>query len=155
MTFSVMDSVTDLATHTGYLLRMVSNAVSRDFARKLVGEGVTVAEWVMMRWLYDQTPTTPASMAKQMGMTRGAITKLADRLLKKGLVEISGNPDRRGGHLLSLSITGTAKVPVFAALADENDATFFSVLTDADHQLLRATLQALIGQHKLTATPVD
>ena len=38
-----MKTSADLSSHTGYLLRMVSNAVSRDFARKLVGEGVTVA----------------------------------------------------------------------------------------------------------------
>ena len=45
--------VSDLAAHTGYWLRMVSNAVSQDFARKLADQGVTVAEWAVMRVLYD------------------------------------------------------------------------------------------------------
>ena len=46
-----MAAVSDLTAHTGYLLRMVSNAVSQEFARKVAGEGVTVAEWVMLRSL--------------------------------------------------------------------------------------------------------
>jgi hypothetical protein len=51
---------------------MVSNAVSQGFARKLAAEDVTVAEW---------------------GLTRGAITKLAERLVAKGLVERHGLRD--------------------------------------------------------------
>lgn len=33
-----MAAVSDLAAHMGYLLRMVSNAVSHEFARKVTGD---------------------------------------------------------------------------------------------------------------------
>ncbi len=39
-------SPSDLHDHLGYWLRTVSNAVSQSFARKVEGEGVTVAERV-------------------------------------------------------------------------------------------------------------
>ena len=150
-----MTSVSDLTAHMGYLLRMVSNAVSHEFARKVVGEGVTVAEWVMLRSLYGGKPVPPSALARKMGMTRGAISKLADRLLEKGLIERNGNPVDKRGHSLSLSAAGAKKVPVLACLADENDAAFFAVLHSEEQQKLRALLHALIDKHGLSAMPVN
>ncbi|EZP69566.1 putative MarR family transcriptional regulator [Sphingomonas paucimobilis] len=150
-----MSAVSDLNAHTGYLLRMVSNAVSQEFARKVAGEGVTVAEWAMLRSLYGNEAIAPSVLADRMGMTRGAISKLAGRLLEKGLIERDGNPDDKRAHSLSLSAAGAAKVPILASLADENDAAFFAVLSGADHERLRGLLHALIDSHGLSAMPVD
>ena len=150
-----MPAVSDLNAHTGYLLRMVSNAVSQEFAHKVAGEGVTVAEWAMLRSLYGSRAIAPSVLAERMGMTRGAISKLAGRLLEKGLIERDGNPDDKRAHSLSLSAAGAAKVPVLASLADENDAAFFAVLSREDHEKLSGLLHALIDRHGLSAMPVD
>ncbi|MCW0199877.1 MarR family winged helix-turn-helix transcriptional regulator [Sphingopyxis sp.] len=150
-----MAIVSDLTAHTGYMLRMVSNAVSQEFARAVADEGVTVAEWVMLRSLYDNSAVAPSALASKMGMTRGAISKLADRLLEKELIERTGNPDDKRGHRLSLSDAGVEKVPVLARLADENDAAFFAVLSRKEHEGLRRLLHALIDKHRLSGIPVD
>ena len=150
-----MAGVSDLNAHTGYLLRMVSNAVSQEFARKVASEGVTVAEWAMLRSLYGSDAMAPSALADRMGMTKGAISKLAGRLLEKGLIERNGNPDDKRGQNLSLSTAGAEKVPVLARLADENDAAFFAVLSGEAHESLRGLLQALINKHGLSAMPVD
>jgi hypothetical protein len=68
-----MAAVSDLTAHTGYLLRMVSNAVSQEFARKVAGEGVTVAEWVMLRSSMA-AKLSRRRPGRQDGMTRGAIS---------------------------------------------------------------------------------
>jgi DNA-binding MarR family transcriptional regulator len=150
-----MASVSELSAHTGYLLRMVSNAVSHEFARKVAGEGVTVAEWTVLRSLYACDAVAPTALARQMGMTKGAISKLAERLLDKGLIERTDNPDDKRGYSLSLSATGRAKVPVLAALADRNDADFFAALDDGERVALRGLLQGLMRRHGLTAVPID
>jgi DNA-binding MarR family transcriptional regulator len=150
-----MPDVSDLTAHTGYLLRMVSNAVSQGFARSVAGEGVTVAEWVMLRALFDSEAVAPSVLARRMGMTKGAISKLSDRLLDKGLIERSGNPDDKRGHSLSLSARGVEKVPVLARLADENDAAFFAVMSGEEQERLRALLHALIDKHGLSTMPVN
>jgi DNA-binding MarR family transcriptional regulator len=136
-------------------MRMVSNAVSQDFARKMAGQDVTVAEWVMLRALYGGQSLAPSLLARKMGMTKGAISKLADRLLDKGLIARADNPDDKRGHSLSLTREGAAKVPALARLADENDAAFFASLSAADHAALRELLHKLIAAHTLTAAPVD
>ena len=150
-----MTSASELTDHTGYWMRMVSNAVSQEFARKVSGEDVTVAEWVFMRALYDLEPTSPSVLAESMGMTKGAISKLAERLVAKGLVERAESRQDKRAHSLSLTKLGRAKIPVLAALADENDAEFFGVLTKKEHEALDRILKFLAERQGLKATPVD
>lgn len=150
-----MTAVSNLTAHAGYWLRLVSNAVSQDFARKVAKEGVTVAEWTFMRALYDGHAMSPTALAERMGMTKGAISKLADRLLEKGLLARQDNPGDKRAHSLSLTIAGRSKVPVLAALADANDAEHFGVLTSKERQELDRILKALVERRGLTTIPMD
>ncbi|MDH4438937.1 MAG: MarR family transcriptional regulator [Rhizobium sp.] len=150
-----MTSASRLTDHTGYWMRMVSNAVSQEFARKVSGEDITVAEWSFMRALYDFEPTAPSALAEQMGMTKGAISKLADRLVAKGLVEKVESREDQRAHSLSLTREGRARIPVLASLADQNDAEFFGVLTNEEHETLDRILRVLAARRELNATPVD
>ncbi len=150
-----MISASELTDHTGYWLRTVSNAVSQEFARKASGEDVTVAEWAFMRALYDLEPSSPSVLAERMGMTKGAISKLAERLVAKGLIERAESQQDKRAHSLSLTKEGRAKIPVLASLADENDAEFFGVLTKKEHETLDRILKVLAERPGLKATPVD
>lgn len=147
--------ISDLIDHTGYWMRMVSNAVSQEFARKVAEEGVTVAEWAFMRALFDGEGMAPTALADKMGMTRGAISKLTDRLVAKGLVlRNEGGTDKRT-QSLSLTQEGRAKVPLLARLADANDAEYFGVLTGEEREALDRILRSLVKRRGLTETPVD
>lgn len=148
--------VSDLTSHTGFWLRRVSNHVSHTFSRKLGASGVTVAEWVVLREMYRTNETTsPSTIAETTGLTRGAISKLVSRLLEKGLVhrtEASG--DRR---YQDIKLTPRAKtlVPKLAAIADENDESFFEKLAVSERKQLRAILMKLTDIHDLTTLPIE
>ena len=147
--------VSELTAHLGYWLRHVSNHVSQAFARKLAAKDVTVAEWALLRVLHDREPTPPSQLASDMGMTRGAITKLADRLLAKGLIDREASPDDGRSHTLRITRQGADLVPELAALADENDADCFAHLSDRDRRTLRRILQRTVAHLGLTAIPID
>jgi DNA-binding MarR family transcriptional regulator len=134
---------------------MVSNAVSRSFARKVEGAGVSVAEWVFLRTLYDAGQVAPSDLAERMGMTRGAISKLADRLLSKALIERHPNPEDRRAHTLCLGPDGRALVPHLAGLADENDAEFFGALDDHERRHLQYLLRRIVADRTLLSPPID
>lgn len=144
-----------LDAHLGYWLRMVSNAVSHSFARKVEREGVTVAEWVFLRALYDAGPVAPSQLAEGMGMTRGTISRLADRLVEKSLVERQANPDDKRAHTLALKPAGRALVPRLAELADSNDAAFFGMLTTDERLRLARLLRKIVRERELTNVPID
>ena len=151
----LMARASELTDHTGYWMRMVSNAVSQEFARKVSSEDVTVAEWSFMRALSDCEPTPPSVLAEKMGMTKGAISKLAERLVAKGLVERAENQKDKRAHRLSLTNEGRAKIPVLASLADKNDVEFFGTLTKEEHEALDRILRVLADGRELKVIPVD
>jgi DNA-binding MarR family transcriptional regulator len=134
---------------------MVSNAVSHSFARQVEAEGVTVAEWVFLRALYEFEPTAPSFLADQMGMTRGAISKLADRLLDKCLIGRVANPDDKRARTLALSAAGRVLVPRLAKLADNYDEEFFDVLTSDERQRLALLLRKIVQKRELRTVPLD
>src|SRR5579862_5488142 len=119
---STRQPASDLTAHLGYWLRYVSNHVSQAFARKVERHGVTVAEWVLMRHLLEEESLAPSRLAERMGMTRGAISKLADRLIAKSMLVRAADPLDGRAQMLSLTSAGRALVPQLAALADANDA---------------------------------
>jgi len=147
--------VSDLTAHLGYWLRFVSNHVSQAFARKVEEHGVTVAEWVLMRQLLEAESSAPSRLAERMGMSRGAITKLADRLIDKALVVRTADPHDGRAQTLRLSPAGHALVPKLAALADANDAEFFDHLPLDERVALMHTLRGIVERKGLESLPVD
>lgn len=144
-----------LSDHLGYWLRMVSNAVSRSFARKVEAQGVTVAEWVVLRLLLDHAGIAPSLLADRMGMTKGAISKLADRLVDKGLISRDASHNGGRGQSLSLTTAGRRLVPRLARLADENDTTFFQALSAPERNQLEALLRKIVSVRGPTRPPTD
>lgn len=147
--------IPDLTAHLGYWLRYVSNHVSQTFARKVERHGVTVAEWVLMRQLLDEEALAPSRLAERMGMTRGAITKLADRLIAKSLLTRKADPDDGRAQTLALTAKGRRLVPELAALADANDAEFFDHLAPKDRATLLRILRGIVEKRGLKSVPVD
>ncbi len=148
-------SASDLSAHVGYWLRYVSNHVSQAFARKMEAHGVTVAEWVLMRQLLEEEALAPSHLADRMGMTRGAISKLADRLIAKSMLVRAADPKDGRAQTLALTSAGRALVPKLAALADSNDAEFFDHLRSKDRAALLRILREIVEQRGLKSLPVD
>jgi DNA-binding MarR family transcriptional regulator len=147
--------VSDLTAHLGYWLRQVSNHVSQAFARKVEAHGVTVAEWVLMRQLLEEEALAPSRLAERMGMTRGAVSKLADRLIAKSLLTRAANPEDGRAQTLALTPAGRALVPKLAAMADANDAEFFSHLKSKDRAVLFRILREIVEHRGLKSLPID
>lgn len=148
--------VSDLKSHIGYHLRLVSNAVSHSFARKLAANEVTVAEWVILREMYSNGDTTsPSKVAELTGLTRGAVSKLIDRLLIKGLVTRSESTADRRYQNIKLTNVAIKLVPRLANIADENDKSFFSALNNSEKQSLMKILIKLKVLHKLNTNPIE
>ena len=147
--------VPELTAHLGHWLRQVSNHVSQTFARRVAVKDVTVAEWAMMRVLYSTQPVAPSQLADEMGMTRGAISKLADRLVLKSLVAREASSTDGRAQSLRLTPQGARMVPELAALAEQNEAECFAHLSNEDRATLRRILKEAAVQLDITATPIE
>ena len=149
------DKVSTLQDHLGYWLRYVSNNVSLNFKQRVEAQDVTVAQWVLLRELYDLQQANPSQLAEKLGMTRGAISKLIDRLCEKNLIyKAFSQHDRRYQHI-TLTDSGRKLVPTLAKLADENDHAYFGHLTENQKFQLLSTLKQIVQRQKWNQTPVD
>lgn len=145
-----------LKSHIGYRLRIVSNEVSHSFAKKLASLGVTVAEWVILREMYSQDKnTSPSIVAEITGLSRGAVSKLIDRLLTKDLVTRAESSSDRRYQVIQLTSKAIKLIPKLSKIADENDASFFSPLSQNERDHLLKTLIKLAELHKLRVNPID
>jgi DNA-binding MarR family transcriptional regulator len=148
-------SISELNAHLGYWLRYVSNHVSHAFRKKIEARGVSVAEWTVLRQLLGRDSLQPNQIAEELGMTRGAISKLAERLVQKGFVERTAAALDRRCQTLALTATGRRLVPVLARLADENDAEYFGHLEMQQQADLMELLRSLVRRHGWRDAPVD
>ena len=75
-------------------------------------------------------------------MTRGAVSKLVERLLKKKLMVRSCSEGDRRYQTIELTAAGKRFVPILSQLADENDREFFGHLTMSSDYVPRSSSPA-------------
>ena len=145
--------ISHLEAHLGYWLRFVSNHVSHAFSRKVESRGVTVAEWVVLRELFGSGAMAPSEVAERLGMTRGAVSKLIDRLAGKSLLSKTASRTDRRYQSVALMPAGEALVPELAALADQNDEEFFGGLSTAQRKTLMNLMKRIVRARGLKEVP--
>ena len=133
-----------LEEHIGYWLRCLSNFVSHTFAARLGKQGLSVAQWVVLRSLYDCDGATLNEAAALVGVDKSTLSRMVGRLVQKRLVRRSGGRDRRS---LGLALTAAGKKLVLqsARLADENDEAFFHALTARQRDEFLSTIKQLLA----------
>ncbi len=143
----------DLESHLGYWLRRVSNHVSGAFAQALDKKHASVAEWVVICRIGARPGITSGEVAETLDLTRGAVSKIIDKLEAKDWIRRSTKPGDSRVQLLSLTRSGNRILPQLAKIADENDLRFFGVLETAESDTLRCLLSKLAELHRIRAVP--
>lgn len=148
-------SAPKLESHLGYWLRRVSNAVSGSFSRALNEKRTSVAEWVLLRELHDRGQTSPGELADGLGLTRGAVSKIVDKLDAKGWIQTDSKEGDSRFRLLSLTRAGRRCLPVLAEIADQNDARYFDCLSAREKSVLRELLIKLADHNHIYDVPTE
>ena len=137
-------SPSGLEGHLGYWLRCLSNFVSHTFAERLARQDISVAQWVVLRTLYDGAGLTLNAAAARVGVDKSSLSRMVERLVQKGLVSRTAGADRRSVGL-ALTAAGRKLVPQLARLADENDAAFFHPLSAPERKFFLGTIRRLLA----------
>lgn len=134
----------NLEDHLGYWLRCLSNFVSGSFEKKLAGYDISVAQWVVLRILFDNGGVTLNQAARLVGVDKSSLSRMVERLVQRGLISRTEGSDRRSVGL-ALTAAGEKLVPELARQADENDREFFSSLSEKQHRDFLLTIQKLLA----------
>ena len=85
----------------GFLMRRVLSSILQQADARLAGHGLTYVQWLPLYKLRVCSETTNASMARDLGMDPGSITRVLDRIEAKGLLRRErSQTDRRVVHLV-------------------------------------------------------
>lgn len=136
------NKISKLHDHLGFWLGRIAHEVHSNFVDKLTKAGITIPEWCVLIALFHDETTTPALIAKQVGIDRAAISRTVEKLVQRKLIERKIGDDRRYTPLL---LTPAAKkiVPKLAELADENEAAFFTMLSEKEKETLKNILYTI------------
>ncbi|MBB3691847.1 MarR family winged helix-turn-helix transcriptional regulator [Sphingomonas sp. BK580] len=107
--------------------------------------GLTSAWWqVLAAVRYAPAPISVASIARNMGLTRQAVQRIADLLAAQGLVAFADNPTHRRAKLVVLTASGLAAVEgAEKAVAPIDQAIAERIGTEQIRQAV-ATLRATV-----------
>lgn len=150
-----MSGPRDLEYHVGFWLRHVSNHVSGAFQRRLDSYGVTVAEWVTLRSIYALGACSLSQLAERMGSDASTVSRLVERVLRKGLAARTHAQSDRRTVRIELTKAGKALVPKLSREADANDELHFGHLSRNQRKSLVDLMQELVRKHGWTDKPVS
>lgn len=128
----------------GFLMHRVVQAMRRQIDQRMAALGLTAAQWAPLWRIRLDGPIGARELAQAIGVDAGAMTRLVDRLVAKGLVQRVRAADDRRSVRLTLTAAGeavAARLP--AELAAVNNACLRG-FDEAEWQQLRGLLQRML-----------
>lgn len=128
----------------GYLLHQLAQSMRRRIDQRMATLGLTAAQWVPLWHIGLHGPLGARELAQAIGIDAGAMTRLVDRLVAKGLVQRVRAADDRRSVRLTLTAAGeavAARLP--AELAAVNNACLRG-FDEAEWQQLRGLLRRML-----------
>ena len=95
----------------GSLFGKVKGAIGAAYEAELAPLDITAAQYVILMSLAQGEVSSASDLCKGISYDPGAMTRMLDRLERRGLVRRVPNPDDRRAFQLELTEEGTAVVP--------------------------------------------
>ncbi|MFE3837804.1 MarR family winged helix-turn-helix transcriptional regulator [Pseudogemmobacter sonorensis] len=131
--------------HLGFKFRVVANQFNQFVTRRMQSAGLTPPEWAALRLIAEVQRLHPSQLALAMATTRGASSRLVEKLVDRGFVSRISIPGDRRTHLLTLTEAGQRISDRVAGLGLECDVEFFAPLGAEE----RGQLLDLLGRLSL------
>ncbi|MEX8498475.1 MAG: MarR family winged helix-turn-helix transcriptional regulator [Leptothrix ochracea] len=130
----------DVTASVGHQLYLLMNLMRRDIQSRMSQEGLTEAQWRPLWLLKNGRADSLMSLAREMCMDAGAMTRLIDRLETKDLVtRVRSEADRRLIHL-RLTAHGEAVVAHVPHVLAAVNNDFLAGFSEADWLQLRSLI---------------
>ena len=133
-----------LDAYLPYRLSVASNAVSGLIARAYEDRfGLTIPQWRLICVLAEDGGLTQGAVVARTGMDKVTVSRAAQGLAKRRLVQRADHHADGRSHLLSLSVEGARLHAEIAPLALAYEAALISGLAPSEVALLKRLLSRL------------
>lgn len=135
-----------LDAYLPYRLSVASNAVSRLIARAYEDRfGLSIPQWRLICVLAEDGPMNQSALVSRTGMDKVTVSRAAQGLTKRHLLERSQNDQDGRSHVVALSLEGVRLHAEIAPLALAYEAALISGLDPSEVALLKRLLMRLQG----------
>jgi DNA-binding MarR family transcriptional regulator len=134
--------------HVSYWVKRAEVRFSKSFAKILKQSRLIASEWAVARELYGPTNWATVELAQAMGMSKGGMSKLIDRLVKKGYVTKKLNETDHRFWNVWLTKLGRTRVPLIASMEKSVDREFFGPLRGGGRYRLTKSLQQVLTHRR-------
>ena len=146
-------NISNLEDHLGYWLNLLAKQVEASFSLKLEKLNMTIAQWVVLRSLYERESTSLGELAEIINLDDSSLSRMVERLVQKGFVIREIDSKNRRAVKLRLTPQSTELVPKLAIQADENDVEFFKDISEKRKEEFLGTIKYIIEKKGLIAKP--
>jgi len=136
----------DFLLHSSYTfwISRLASLLQEEFNRRLQAEDVSWPQWMVLNVLSQNIAGTPATIADTIGVDRSAVTRLLDRLEKKGLVlREHAKLDRRSVNI-HMTEAGEALMERLNQLARQHQDHFLSSMHNTEHRSFKGNIQKML-----------
>jgi DNA-binding MarR family transcriptional regulator len=130
--------------HVSYWVKLAEARFSANFARMLEEWRLIPSEWTVLRELYRPGRRSPVELGRVIGMSKGGISKLIDRLVKKDLVRKEVAQFDRRFRAVWLTEYGREWVPFLASMERSLDRELYRKLRGGGRYRLTESLKRIL-----------
>ena len=129
----------------GRLLALVKLSMSDALDEELAPLGITAAQFVILVMLADADADSASNLCRSASYDQGAMTRMIDRLERKGLVRRVRSPNDRRRVNLELTAEGRAVYPKLIESAANVQNRFLRGFSKTDAQQLDGLLRRMLA----------
>ncbi|GMK45849.1 hypothetical protein PghCCS26_29770 [Paenibacillus glycanilyticus] len=122
--------------------RLFLKNVANDWSKKTMA-GMNTTQFKLLYTLHSSGPLKVSELAELLGLTSGAITGIADKMLAEGLISRERTADDRRVVIIALTSAGDKLVNQVMECHEELFSSFFNGLPEEDLQHLRRIFSKL------------
>jgi len=131
-------------SHVSYWVKLAEARFSENFAKMLEEWRLIPSEWAVLRELYRPGRRSPVELGQVIGMSKGGVSKLIDRLVKKDFVRKEVSKFDRRFRAVGLTEYGRECVAFIASMEQSLDREFFGKLRGGGRYRLTEYLKRIL-----------
>jgi DNA-binding MarR family transcriptional regulator len=137
-------------SRVNHWVRRAQVCFSKNFARILKEAQLIASEWAVLQELYGPGRRSTVELGQVMGMSKGGMSKLIDRLVRKGYVEKAVQKFDHRFRGVWLTKHGRTCVPLIASKEKSADRAFFGPLRGGGRYRLTQSLKRVLAtRHRI------
>ena len=124
-------------------LKLISRPYSNRMQDLLLPFGLTEVQWGLIRFLYEEGPSTFTDIATYWRVEKPSVTPIAQKLIEQELIYIGTGQDKRQ-KVMHLTSNGVQKYKETKQIVDTLQKNLLTGITEQERQITEQVLEKLL-----------